>query len=209
MKWLLSLLFLISTIHAAERIYPISHFLDGRISQSNPRYKTFHRAMQLARERNLTTLIETGTARFGKQGFEGDGGSTIIFAHFATMYYKTFYSVDTNQQSLDVAYKASIPFQKSVHFVCEDSVSFLTNFPDPIDFLYLDSFDYIYENPIPSQLHHLAEIKAAFPKLTPNGLILIDDCNLPGGGKGKIVIEFLTARGWKVILSDYQVLLSR
>ena len=38
-------------------------------------------------------------------------------------------------------------------------------------------------------------------------VILIDDCDMPNGGKGKLVIERLTAKGWKVHMSEYQVVL--
>ena len=29
-------------------------------------------------------------------------------------------------------------------------------------------------------------------------MVLIDDCDLPGGGKGKTVIEYMTRKGWQV-----------
>ena len=32
---------------------------------------------------------------------------------------------------------------------------------------------------------------------------------MPNGGKGKLVIERLTVRGWKVHMSEYQVILTR
>lgn len=54
---------------------------------------------------------------------------------------------------------------------------------------YLDSFDFDISNPLPSQKHHLKEIEAAYDKLTDNSVVMIDDCDLPGGGKGKGVIS--------------------
>ena len=95
----------------------------------------------------------------------------------------------------------------NLHFVCSDSVSFLQNFGKTIDFLYLDSYDFDVDNPFPSQHHHLLEISAAYPFLNENSIVLIDDCDLPHGGKGKLAIQFLMQRGWQVLMSGYQVLL--
>jgi len=50
---------------------------------------------------------------------------------------------------------------------------------------------------IASQEHHLKEIKVIEEKLHGKSLILIDDCDKPGGGKGKLVISYLKERGWK------------
>jgi hypothetical protein len=77
----------------------------------------------------------------------------------------------------------------------------------PIDFLYLDSYDYEWNNPSPSQEHHLREIQAAFPRLHENSVVMIDDCALPQGGKGKLAIEYLKERGWKILLEQYQTIL--
>jgi hypothetical protein len=78
-----------------------------------------------------------------------------------------------------------------------------------IDFIYLDSYDYELNNPIGSQLHHLKEIEAAHPFLRESSVIMIDDCDLPEGGKGKFAIEFLLERGWRVVKKQYQVILAR
>ncbi len=208
-KWLIAFSLLFASPHLFGKPYAEADFLDPRLSRGNVRYDTFKMALRLIKQRNLDTLVETGTSRFGKKGCEGDGGSTLIFSHFCAIYKKKFYSVDINQDYLDQAFRASVPFQRSVEFVCDDSIHFLSTFDGKIDFLYLDSFDYVYENPFPSQLHHLKEIQAAYDKLSPRAVVMIDDCNLPGGGKGLLVIEFLTARGWKILMSNYQVILSR
>ena len=33
---------------------------------------------------------------------------------------------------------------------------------------------------------------------------MVDDCDLPRGGKCKLVREFLLERGWKMVASSYQ-----
>lgn len=56
-------------------------------------------------------------------------------------------------------------------------------------------------------MHHCREIIAAYPWLTPHSVVMIDDCDLPYGGKGKLAIEYLTNRGWVIFRSGYQVIL--
>ena len=46
-------------------------------------------------------------------------------------------------------------------------------------------------------------------QLGPDSVVLIDDCDLPGGGKGKTVIEYMTRKGWQVDTSAYQILLTK
>lgn len=88
-------------------------------------------------------------------------------------------------------------------------MEFLSRFDRPIDFLYLDSWDFDFADPAPSQQHHLREIIAAYPRLHAQSMVLIDDCNLPHGGKGRLVIQYLAERGWRVLHSEYQTLLVR
>jgi hypothetical protein len=35
---------------------------------------------------------------------------------------------------------------------------------------------------------------------------MIDDCDLSFGGKGKLVIQYLLDRGWKIALSGFDIL---
>jgi len=181
--------------------------LENRIPKENARHQTFLKAMELMLERNVKTIVETGTSRYGGVHCIGDGCSTLIFSDWAKENNATLYSVDIDRNALLHAKAALKPPIEHVHFVHKDSVEFLKNFNRPIDFLYLDSYDFELDNPNPSQQHHLNEIKAAMPWLTENSIILIDDCDLPYGGKGKLVIEFLEDRGWKVLLEGYQVIL--
>ena len=91
-------------------------------------------------------------------------------------------------------------------------MAYLQAFEPTIDLLYLDSYDYDKRDPEvikASQEHHLNEVKAAESNLHDKSVILIDDCNLPGGGKGRLVIDYLLERGWQVVMSKYQVVLTR
>ncbi len=96
------------------------------------------------------------------------------------------FSVDISESHIAIAEKASTPatFLENLHFILQDSVEFLGNFEGAIDFLYLDSYDYDEKNPGPPQQHCLNEIVAASCKLHDGSVVMIDDCNIPGGGKG-------------------------
>ncbi len=183
--------------------------LENKIPKKDKRYFTFLRALLYMKERNVQTIVETGTARDGLNGCIGDGCSTCIFSEWAELYGASFYSVDINDSNLREAKKALNSAETVSHLILSDSVEFLQNFGRPIDFLYLDSYDFEWDNPIPSQQHHLSEIIAAYPWLHENSVVMIDDCDLPHGGKGKLVIEFLLSRGWKITAKKYQVIMVR
>jgi hypothetical protein len=201
MKWLLFLFF----------FSPLFATLEDHIPpKCKPnRYVTFKRAFELMKERNVKTIVETGTSRYGAMNCIKDGCSTILFAEWASQNDAHIYSVDIDPQAIKFAKKSLGSLASYVDFHLEDSVSFLSGFNQKIDFLYLDSFDYDRYDPYPSQNHHYREIVAAYPHLSPTSIILIDDHGLPGGGKGKLAIEFLIQRGWRILMDEYQVILVR
>lgn len=181
--------------------------LEGRIPPNNHRYHTFLSSLNLLCTRHSPVIVETGTARAGSRWCDSDGCSTLIFADWVKNHGGEFYSVDISEANLQNAADALGDARLFAHLVHSDSIPFLSNFSRPIDFLYLDSYDYEYGNPNPSQQHHLKEIVAAYPWLTPTSIVMIDDCALPEGGKGKLVIAYLQERGWKVLVEGYQVIL--
>lgn len=182
-------------------------FLKGKIPEGDKRFPSFMLALELLKERNARTIVETGTARNGLKNCIGDGCSTCIFSQWAERHGATFHSVDIDPANVKESAKAISSSAKQTFVVCSDSVAFLKGFESRIDFLYLDSYDYDQNDPEPSQAHHLAEIVAAYPRLHEKSVIMIDDCDLPGGGKGKQVIEFLLEKGWKIAFSGYQVIM--
>lgn len=181
--------------------------------KSSSRHDSMKLALELMDQRQPNVIVETGTARAGEGDpgamFMGDGGSSVIFGTWAELNNKNFYSVDINQSNIKAAQTALAPKNDKIHFICDDSVHFLSTFNEPIDFLYLDSFDYELGNPGPSQEHHLKEIMSAHDKLTSSAVVMIDDCSWPGGGKGGLVIPYLLERGWKIIYDGFQVILVR
>ncbi len=189
--------------HDAEK------YLDNRIQVNDKRYGSFLFCLELLQERNAQVLVETGTARWGEGCYWGDGGSTVIFGQWAFDHHVQLYSVDISSRAINNAKHATKPYAENIHFIRGDSVEFLEDFNQPLDFLYLDSFDFVKNDPDPSQQHHLREIIAAYPCLHQNSLVMIDDCHLPYGGKGKLVIEFLLSEGWEVLYDGYQTILSQ
>lgn len=57
-----------------------------------------------------------------------------------------------------------------------------------------------------SQEHCLKELFAALPHMHKKTPILIDDCMLPGGGKGRTAKEWLLSNGYVCLLDLYQTL---
>ena len=176
------------------------------------RRDTLREVLRLLDERRAKVLLETGVARMGLEKSKGDGASTIVFGLWAKNNDAHLYSVDIDPEATRRAGVAvdAMGLGDSVTLVTSDSVEYLDEFTDTVDFLYLDSYDYHKTDTAiqkASQDHHLKEINAIEGCLHDDTVILIDDCDLPNGGKGKLVIQYLTEAGWKVHMSEYQVIM--
>lgn len=173
---------------------------------------TFAKTLKLLDQRNVKTIIETGTSREGLKNTKGDGGATIVFGKWAQQNNAKMHSVDISEDSVKGS-QSEVDNQNlndTVMVHLNDSLEFLKTFNQPVDFLYLDSYDYSKtdeEIQKKSQEHHLKEFKIIEDKLHKNSIVLIDDCGLPGGGKGKTVIEYMLKKNWKILIDAYQVLL--
>ena len=104
------------------------------------RQKTFRRALELLDERSSTCLIETGVARYGLRNSKSDGASTAVFGLWAKTNNASLYSVDISPESINGAREAveELGLLEHVKLVTGDSVQFLENFTDHVDFLYLE-----------------------------------------------------------------------
>lgn len=169
------------------------------------RWKSFWRLREHAIANGARCIIETGTFR----GIPADGESTMFLAKLSVELGADFYSVDICEKHIEASHRhlESVPFHGSVYR--DDSVVYLSLFASPISILYLDSYDYAEKTPLPAQIHQLAEIGAAYGKLTSNAAVMLDDCNIPGGGKGLLTSKFLEERGWRCVLDGYQKLFLR
>lgn len=170
------------------------------------RAKTMVRAMELAKERGVKNIVETGCIR----GWAGDGQSTLILAMLAIRLSGFFRTFDISDVHVGHAMQwIGISLTDRVSWNVLDSVSGLSLLREPVQFVYLDSYDYDASNPRPCQLHALAEVGAIYGKLSDKAIIVMDDANLQGGGKVAMAVDFLKGRGWKELASDYQVIMSR
>ncbi|MBO0322026.1 class I SAM-dependent methyltransferase [Muricauda sp. CAU 1633] len=177
------------------------------------RRNTFLKMMELMKRTNAKLIIETGTSREGLRGAKSNGAATIVFGKWAKENNAFVHSVDINEESVKNA-QAEVDRQYLQEFVQihhSDSLIFLEDFNQKVDVLYLDSYDYSNDPEVQkkSQQHHLEEFQRIEEQLHDNSIVLIDDCDLPNGGKGKLVIAYMLEHGWKILVESYQVLLVR
>jgi predicted O-methyltransferase YrrM len=173
------------------------------------RYYTFKAAIGLFLQRCYArgggNIVETGTLRYAND-WVGGGCSTLAFAETLEAFDAGhLWTVDISEQSLAVARQETAKVAQRISYVQQDSLEFLANFDRPIDLLYLDSWDWFPNEPQLTQCqeHQLKELQAAYPKLEPSSVILLDDNQLPGGGKTRLTKVFLREQGWHCVL-DYQ-----
>ena len=124
-------------------------------------------------------------------------------------------SVDIKQANVDYANKLT---SERTSVYCQDSVEFLWGLSEKekIDLLYLDSYDFEADNPIPSQLHHVKELCAVMKNLKKGTIIVVDDhLNTPEfeslrstfakGGKAAFVENFMDSIGAECLHDGYQI----
>jgi hypothetical protein len=175
------------------------------------RGETFIKALEYLDKVKPSVIIETGTARgrfdINLPSICGDGGGTLIFALWCSRNNAKLYSIDIDQNCIDNSKEniAQLGLTEWVEFVVSDSVEYLQNCDlKQIRFLFLDSYDFDCNNPTPSQMHHRKEYAAVKDKLHSNCCILIDDCGLAHGGKGKLVEEDIKKDGFVLVHKAYQ-----
>jgi hypothetical protein len=161
------------------------------------------------------TIVETGCVR--ERNDYSAGYSTVVFAELAERYGGRIFTVDLSAQNMALCRRVTKRWSKLVSYNVGDSIAYLRAWGDGegagrrIDLLYLDSWDY----PVApgedadreaSQRHCLGELEAALPFLGPESVVLIDDGDLPGGGKPRLAKERLAELGWECLIDAYQTL---
>ena len=185
-------------------------FIDKYKEQLGVRFSTFKKLFQLARDRNLKNIVETGTAR-GKNKFYyikprinwKDGMSTLLLAEYSKEVDGIFWSCDIDEKNIINAYNFAKELNYKINFAISDSIIFLRDLSLTIDILYLDSLD----GDIPgANEHQLKEAKTSINKMNENGLILLDD----KGSKTELSIPYFKSLGWETVLeTNQQIILSR
>ena len=170
------------------------------------RYPTFKIAFDLLFQLPSHNIVETGCIRMENDW--GAGCSTMLFGEFCELYGGKIISVDLIPRHLEIARKITEKHNHLISYVESDSVKFLSNYGNPIDFLYLDSMDVpIHEGAdrVPCQQHSLNEFKAAEPILHDKSIVLIDDY-FGGDGKGRLTELYMIEKGWRRIMVHQQQL---
>jgi len=172
-----------------------------------------------AKENGPYIFVETGCAAHGVK-------STILWDKFVTKFSGKVYSVDLNPDAVKTTQELVSSNTTVTH---SDSLLYLPSLNEPIDFLYLDSYDVDFLNPRPSAEHHLKEFNCIKHLLHKGSIVLIDDTpgspewlddgfnspiyskykenyNINMSGKGSLVSAELENMGATKILHQYQVL---
>lgn len=185
-------------------------FLNKYNKEINIRYKSFEKTLDICQKRNLKNLVETGTSRgktkfffFRKYNWK-DGMSTIMLAEYARFINGKLHTCDISKKNIENAKKFTSEFKQFINYYVDDSISFLKNFNEKIDLLYLDSYD--GHNPEKASEHQLNEAKASIDKLHSKSLILLDD----KGAKTNLSIDYYKKKRFTVINeTKNQILFSR
>jgi hypothetical protein len=181
------------------------------------RSSTFGAAIRLLCDRSGSsrTIVETGCVR--ERNDYSAGYSTVLFAQLVERYGGHVFTVDVSARNMELCRRVTRRYAKHITYGVDDSIDFLhdwkrTGASRPIDLLYLDSWDYPIEaddgSRAASQEHCLGELDAALPFLHARSLVLIDDGDLPGGGKPLFAKRRLEELGWVCEIDAYQTLWS-
>jgi hypothetical protein len=119
------------------------------------------------------TMVETGCQ--WNSLLNADAMSTCIFGALAKKYNAILYTVDISLKHLDNCRQFSEAYSEYIRYIHSDSLEMLEEFDQEIDFLYLDSYDFDPGFEEQSRLHQLNEIKLAYPKLSGESVVLLDD----------------------------------
>jgi hypothetical protein len=148
-------------------------------------------------------VVETGTLRNEAVSYvDGDGWSTVFFRKLIDELGGELHSVDIDPNAVAVSKRVIArefgDLTRTFHYAC-DSVGFLRDFKKTIDILYLDSMNYTGDDS--SARHQLAEIEACIDKVTPPGIIMVDDISeTVAHGKAALSIPLLKKHGWTELL---------
>jgi hypothetical protein len=142
------------------------------------------------------SVVETGCIR-AEDDFAGAGFSTYVFGAYLQHCNGHLTSVDNDANHCAFARQC-----------VADSVAWLKGGNEPIDLLYLDSLD---ADEARCAEHGLAEIQAAYPRLRGSSLVACDDTVYRAKafhGKGAYVVPWLMERGWRILFSGHQTILT-
>jgi hypothetical protein len=138
------------------------------IKKHHLNYLTFKKLFKEMEGIKNPCILESGIASAGTN-------STYLFNEYVKKYGGFFWSVDINQNLVDLHKGNMCP---ATQLISSDSVTFFKNWcnsHDVANVIYLDSYDVDWYNPLPSGNHGLSEYKSLMPVIKKDTLLLIDD----------------------------------
>lgn len=149
----------------------------------------------------LPRIVETGCIR-AEEDWRGAGFSTYLLVAYAAAQGGKLDSVDIGDKNCVFARKWTRVFESHVEVHCDDSPLYLRSRQEPIDLLFLDSWDTY----VPGFAEHgLKEIQTAEKLLHAKSMVVYDDTTLLAGKwQGKGMLE----RGWKPVFVGHQTVLA-
>ena len=131
-----------------------------------------------------------------------DGHSTFMWCFFTSC---EIYTVDLNPYCKTIIEENCKKYLDRVHSNTCDAIDFLKRFDKKVDLLYLDAWD------VDSDPHYAENHLKAYVTIKHNlnnvHLILIDDTDIDGLGKGKVLIPELIQEGYHKLIEGRQTLL--
>ncbi len=194
-------------------------WFNGMKHELGDRESTFTKVFEyLDNFKRPVEIIETGCVRDKKkteaENWRADGRSTLLFERYVRANGGKVYSVDINPEHTKKARKL-VNGQVTIH--TGDSVEYLQtlakNGHSP-DLIYLDSLDYMEQDPFWTALHCANEFFAIRPVLRPDSLVVCDDTpsvfvqgTIPQVeifGKGMFVARHAYAVGADMLFNNWQ-----
>jgi hypothetical protein len=175
----------------------------------NDREEGFDRLLRTAARRfERPAMVETGCIR-REEDFQGAGFSTLLLGMFAASRKGVLLSIDHDREHCDFARQTVACLGEAVEVIESDSVEWLAANQERIDVLYLDSRD----TDLPGCAEHgLREVQAAYSRLHDRSVLALDDTGYENGvfvGSGAFSVPWLLDRGWHILHSGHQTILSR
>lgn len=193
-------------------------------NRKNTFEKTYEKILNNIDSKKTYNIVELGTSRSFvscriindekywtpdniKNWAWSDGLFTKVFADNLEGYNFKLYTVDPCPNANKVV-KTIIGNNTNVEVISKYSTDFLNNIDFKIDLLYMDHLESGEE----ACKTHLIDSKLIIEKdlMAKKSLILIDDTTpVSNGGKSLLSLPYLIDKGYKKIIHEYQVLLSK
>src|SRR3990167_8669271 len=189
--------------------------------QQGKRFWTMFLALNLFLQYQGQTIIETGSTRlkhYGGKLITVDNDFSVVETskeitkdYAENIRYEVSDSIEFlrnwEEAKIDLLYLDSFDYpygELLSHYGADDdlekAIKKLNSITD-------EEIEKLYGNTIlGSQIHQQRELELALPKMNNNAIVLLDDNDLPGGGKTKLAKRYLAGNGYECLMDSYQSL---